>query len=89
MSFIRVAVAQSSISADPRVNGATIRTVMSEAAAQGSRVVQFPEGALSGYAKTQIHSWDDVDWETIDGEIDQVTISTAPVSKLSSSRSTD
>lgn len=72
MSSIRVAVAQSSITADPRVNGATIRSIMRQAAAQGSRVVQFPEGALSGYAKAQIHSWEDVDWEAIDDEVDQV-----------------
>ncbi len=72
VSCIRVAVAQSSITADPRVNGETIRSVMRQAAAQGSRVVQFPEGALSGYAKEQIHSWEGVDWVAIDDEIDRV-----------------
>lgn len=45
---------------------------MRRAAAQGAGVVQFPEGALSGYAKEQIGSWDDVDWELIGGEIDRV-----------------
>lgn len=72
VSSVRVAIAQSLISSDPRTNGATIRSVMRRAAAQQSRIVQFPEGALSGYAKEQIRSWEDVDWEAIDDEIDQV-----------------
>ncbi|PUA81111.1 carbon-nitrogen hydrolase family protein [Nocardioides currus] len=72
MPSVRVAVAQSSISPDPRVNGATIRSVVRAAAAQGARLVQLPEGALSGYAKAQVRSWDDVDWAVVDDELDRV-----------------
>lgn len=72
VSVVRLAVAQSPISTDPRANGATIRAVMHRAAAYGARIVQFPEGALSGYPKEQIRSWDDVDWAAVDAELDQV-----------------
>lgn len=53
---LMVAVAQSSITADPRANGSGIRSAMRRAAAHGARLIQFPEGALSGYAKEQIRT---------------------------------
>ena len=67
-----IAVAQTPISADPRANGSAIRSAMHRAASRGARLIQFPEGALSGYAKEQIHSWRDVDWEVIRAELDEV-----------------
>ena len=51
---ITVATVQSHISVDTRVNGRHIRHLMTEARTAGARVVHFPEGALSGYVKTEI-----------------------------------
>lgn len=67
-----IAVSQTSISADPRTNGSTIRSAMHRASDRGARLIQFPEGALSGYAKEQIQSWQDVDWGVIGEEFDQI-----------------
>lgn len=62
---IRIAVAQSAVSADVGANATEIRRLMVAAAAAGARLVQFPEGALSGYVKAQIASWDSVDWDVL------------------------
>jgi predicted amidohydrolase len=66
---IRIATAQSAISADPQVNGAHIRRLMGRAARDGARLIHFPEGALSGYVKSQIRSWDEVDWRALQMEL--------------------
>lgn len=42
---------------------------MEQAAQSGARLVQFAEGALSGYVKSEITSWQNVDWATIDEEL--------------------
>jgi len=44
---------------DARQNGRKVRQLMRQAAAERARLVQFPEGLLSGYAKEQIADWDD------------------------------
>jgi predicted amidohydrolase len=69
---LRIAVAQSAITRDVRENGTGIREAMRCAAAEGARLVLFPEGALSGYAKAQIDRWDDVDWDLIRSELLQI-----------------
>ena len=69
---MRVAAAQLRISDDVRANGQRIRGLMRDAAADGARLVQFPEGALSGYAKHQIHDWAQVDWAALREEIGSV-----------------
>ncbi|MBP6878070.1 MAG: hypothetical protein KBC34_08610 [Phenylobacterium sp.] len=46
---LRVAIAQTPVGFDPRANGAVIRAQMREAAAAGARLIQFTEGAMSGY----------------------------------------
>lgn len=56
MTTLTVAAAQSRISSDIATNGETVRRQMREAARAGARLVQFPEGALSGYAVEQIRS---------------------------------
>jgi predicted amidohydrolase len=61
---VKIAAAQTVVSSDPAANGAEIRQVMSEAAADGVRLVSFCEGSLSGYAKAQIKSQDD--WRSFD-----------------------
>jgi predicted amidohydrolase len=45
---------------------------MQQAAAGKARLVQFPEGLLSGYAKEQIQDWADVDWSVVRAELEQI-----------------
>lgn len=68
----RLATAQIEISADVRRNGSAIRRFMTKAARDGARLVHFPEGALSGYVKSQIKSWDAVDWNALREELEQI-----------------
>lgn len=72
MSNIILAAASSLITPDTRANGLHIRKMMEQARAEGARIVHFPEGALSGYVKSEIASWNDVDWECIRSEISLV-----------------
>lgn len=74
---LRVAVTQPAGNADARANGRHARELMREAAAGGARLIQFPEGFLSGYAKEQIADWDDVDWPAVRAELDAVAESAA------------
>lgn len=67
----RLATAQIEVSADVRRNGSAIRHFMTKAARGGARLVHFPEGALSGYVKSQIKSWDAVDWSALREELEQ------------------
>ncbi|WP_427887553.1 carbon-nitrogen hydrolase family protein [Kribbella sp. GL6] len=69
----RIAVAQTTATADVRRNGDTVRRLMRDAAAQNARLLQFPEGFLSGYAKEQVDDWDDVDWPAVRDELRQIT----------------
>jgi predicted amidohydrolase len=62
---ITIATTQSYISADVRDNGQEIRRLMQQARAEDASIVHFPEGALSGYTKSQIKNWDHVDWEAL------------------------
>ncbi|MEU2619414.1 carbon-nitrogen hydrolase family protein [Streptomyces sp. NPDC007157] len=71
-SSLRIAIAQMMISHDARQNGPTVRRLMREAAGAGARLIQFPEGCLSGYAKEQIRSWDQMDWPVVEDELRQV-----------------
>lgn len=67
-----VATAQCQIKPDPRQNAATVRRILKRAAARGARLVHLPEGALSGYVKAQIPSWDAVDFEALHQELQQI-----------------
>jgi predicted amidohydrolase len=59
---LRIATAQVRIAADVRTNGCEIRRLMRQARSGGALLAQFPEGALSGYTKSQIKDWGQVDW---------------------------
>jgi predicted amidohydrolase len=69
MPNIVLATAPSLITPDVRANGAHIREMMGQARTEGARIIHFPEGALSGYAKNEVLAWQDVDWEYIRSEI--------------------
>ncbi|WP_224704574.1 carbon-nitrogen hydrolase family protein [Devosia aquimaris] len=66
---LRIATAQSLITADVAANGQHIRALITEARAAGARLVHFPEGALSGYVKAQVTDWAKVDWPAITDEL--------------------
>lgn len=69
---MKVAAAQTPVSADIASNAAAIRNALEDAAAQDVRLVVFCEGALSGYAKAQIahpDDWRHFDWATQETEL--------------------
>ena len=68
----RVALAQVPITGDASVNGEVIRTAMRQSSAAGARLVQLPEGALSGYAKNPITDWAEVDWTVVHSELESI-----------------
>ena len=67
-----IAIAQMPITGDAHQNSSVIQTLMHDAAANGARLIQFPEGALSGYAKNPIQSWDEVNWEQVRSELESI-----------------
>lgn len=67
-----IAIAQMPITGDARINGHKVRELMHEATAGGTRLIQFPEGALSGYAKNPIQNWDEVDWQIVREELEAI-----------------
>jgi predicted amidohydrolase len=72
MTGIRIAIAQPEVTNDARKNGALVRKLMRQAAAGKARLVQFPEGLLSGYPKEQLADWSEVDWPAVRDELEQV-----------------
>lgn len=71
-SLFPIAIAQIPITGDARVNGHKIREEMREASKGGARLIQFPEGALSGYAKNPIQDWAEVDWQIVREELEAI-----------------
>lgn len=69
---LRIAIAQTAVGFDPRENGALIRAQMREAADAGARLIQFTEGAMSGYpsgaGKQALAGWQ-VDWDALRDEL--------------------
>lgn len=68
----QIAIAQMPITGNAVKNGAVVRKLMYQAAESGARLIQFPEGALSGYAKNPIRSWEEVDWGDVQSELESV-----------------
>lgn len=62
---MRIATAQSRIEKCPEDNASHIKALIGEAAVAGADFVQFPECALSGYIKSQITDWSEVDWTAL------------------------
>ena len=69
---LRVAIAQLPITGDVTINATKIRAAMREAASGRARLIQFPEGMLTGYAKNPIMHWDEVDWEKVHTELQSI-----------------
>jgi predicted amidohydrolase len=72
MSSLKIAVSQMVITADCRQNSKTIQELMRRASEEGCTLIQFPEGALSGYAKEQISEWSEIDWIALEDELEAV-----------------
>jgi predicted amidohydrolase len=69
---LKVATAQTEVSPNIAINGEAIRDAVRSAAKAGARVVNFCEGALSGYSKSQIatpDAWATFDWATQETEL--------------------
>lgn len=69
---MKIAVAQTPVEPDIRANGEAIRKILLAAHEQSIRLVVFCEGALSGYAKSQImrpDQWHAFDWDAQDSEL--------------------
>lgn len=69
---LRIAIAQTPVGFDPRENGALVRAQMREAADAGARLIQFTEGAMSGYpsgaGRQALAGWR-VDWDALRDEL--------------------
>lgn len=73
---MRIAVAESFVSADIGENGKTIRRLIRDAAATDVRLILFCEGALSGYSKSQIISpldWKEFNWAKLEVELELIS----------------
>ena len=62
---LAMAIAQSLIAVNILANCKHICKLMTQARQTGARFTHFPEGALSGCVKSQIPSWNVVDWSEI------------------------
>ena len=72
--ILRVAVGQSHVGLDHHANGREVRRLMRQAADMGAHLVQFPEGAVSGYpsgeGKLRLAGWA-VDWAGLKAELEE------------------
>jgi hypothetical protein len=70
---LRIAIAQTQVEFEPRVDGAENRTQMRRAAEAGARLIQFTEGAISGYpsgeGKQMLAGWN-VGWSVLRNELE-------------------
>ena len=72
---LKIAAAQTLVSSDIAANGGAIRNMITAAAAGGVRVINFCEGALSGYSKFQImhpDDWRRFDWNRQEAELREI-----------------
>lgn len=68
----KIAVAHMSINKDVKKNSTAIQALLRQASDEHCRLVQFPEGALSGYCKTQITSWEGYDWNELEIQLNKI-----------------
>ena len=68
--MIKIATVHGAVSANVRHNGHHVRASMVGAARAGARLVHFAEGALSGYIRSEIDDWPEVDWTALQEELD-------------------
>jgi len=80
---LRIAIAQTEVAFDARINGPRIRAQMRQAAAAGARLIQFTEGAMSGYpsgpGKQALAGWG-IDWTALRAELEETAALAADLS---------
>lgn len=72
---MKIAAAQTIVTSDISANGIAIRQMIAQAAADGAQMVNFCEGALSGYGKAQIgtpEKWASFDWTRQEAELREI-----------------
>ncbi len=71
-SPLKIAIANIETKKDVVSNSKKICAVMTEAKNHGAHIVQFSEAALSGYIKSQISDWADVNWRLLKKQLDLI-----------------
>lgn len=69
---IKITNAATFISNNVADNTVSIIASIKAASIAGARLIQFPEGALSGYVKSQIKTWDDYDWSLLARKLKEI-----------------
>ena len=69
---IKIATAQSLVSGNPRENAHEISRLMRQAKHAGADLIHFSEGALSGYTREQLGSWEIIQFERVQEELKQI-----------------
>ncbi|WBQ05420.1 carbon-nitrogen hydrolase family protein [Kribbella sp. CA-293567] len=72
MTGIRIAVAEPMITKDAAENGTRVRELMKTAAAGEARLIQFPEGHLSGAPEVQDRDWPEADRRELADELAKI-----------------
>ena len=72
MKGFTIAAAHHPVSADVRTNGRWAQDLLRQASDIGVGMVHFLEGALSGFAKSEIKDWSRVDWRVVEQELEAV-----------------
>lgn len=67
--LILIATAQSEITTSLDNNAKNIQQLLRRSSDAGADIVHFPEGALSGYVKSQIASWQSFDWAALEAQL--------------------
>jgi predicted amidohydrolase len=67
-----LATAQPRVTADVSRNGSHIRALIREAKLAGCHLLHLSEGALSGYVRRQIRSWEQVNWDSVTDEMGSI-----------------
>ncbi len=71
-THLAIASCQSRIGPSIVANADHIIALLDDAASLGVELVQFPEGALSGYAKSEIQDWRRFDWAVLDRQTERI-----------------
>lgn len=69
---LKLAIAQSMITDSVTANGKAARNLMRQAAKCESRLVHFPECALSGAIKSHVLDWQTFDWRCLSEELERI-----------------
>jgi predicted amidohydrolase len=72
---LHIAAAQFPVSGDRARNARYIHGQIAQAAKRGTRVILFPETALTGYAPRHLPDLSDYDWEGLQDETDRIASS--------------